>query len=133
MNASRKPESFSTFMESYMHELMSMSDEDVLEGCDVDAETQRTSRRLAAAKAEAGRRRLSAAKERMKQQTSTHDIAGAVSLDEARAFIRRAANDGQVTMAARWLSEMSEADTMRLYSQLRQLQQGAQDSEGKPE
>ncbi|SOE92696.1 hypothetical protein SAMN05414139_05453 [Burkholderia sp. D7] len=122
MNASRKPEPSSPFLESYMHELMSMSDDDILDGRDADTEKQRASQRIAAARIEASRRRLQAAKERVKQQPESEPGAQRVSVDEARVYIRQAANDGQVTLAARQLNEMSDADAMRLYGQLKRLQ-----------
>ena len=43
--------------------------------------------------------------------------------------IREAANDGRVTLAARQLSDMSEADARRLYSQLKQLMDSQGDDE----
>jgi hypothetical protein len=122
MTASRKPDSSSTFLDSYMHELMSMSDEDILDGRDANVEKQRAGKRIAAAKIEAGRRRLQAAKEKAKQRNSVPTTRRA-SIDEVRAYIRQAANDGQVTLAARQLNEMSDADATRLYDQLMRLQE----------
>lgn len=123
MSASRKPEFSSAFIESYMYELVSMSDEELLEGQDTTKVKQRATARIAAASREAGRQRLAAAKVRVHQrpETTPSQSQPSASLDDIRAYIRQAANDGRVTLAARQLSEMSDADAQRLYSQLKQL------------
>ncbi|MCA7959537.1 hypothetical protein C6Q21_18595 [Burkholderia multivorans] len=121
MSASRKPEFSSDFLESYMYELMSMSDDEILEGHDVDAVKQRATQRIAAANREAGRKRLAAAKARVHHKEEVSPSQSSASLEEIRAYIHQAANDGRVTLAARQLSEMSDADARRLYFQLKQL------------
>ncbi len=121
MSAPRKPEFSSRFLETYMDELMSMSDEEILEGRDIDAVKQRAAQRLASASVEAGRRRLAAAKLRVQQERGASRPQTTASIQEVRAFIRQAANDGRVTLAARQLSEMSDTDALRLYTQLQQL------------
>ncbi|WP_272544634.1 hypothetical protein PPH94_005300 [Burkholderia cepacia] len=125
MSASSKPQFSSRFLESYTYELMSMSDEEILEGEDIDAVKQRAANRIAAANQAAGRKRMAAAKAARLQRQHEPDVSpSAVSLDEVKAYIREAANDGQVTLAARQLSEMSETDARRLYAQLKQLRDG---------
>ncbi|MGF6263290.1 uncharacterized protein with von Willebrand factor type A (vWA) domain [Paraburkholderia youngii] len=130
MSASRKPQFSSSFLESYMYELMSMSDEEILEGQDIDAVKQRAANRIAAANRDAGRKRLAAAKARLQKQKETIASQSSASLDEMKAYILEAAaaNDGRFTLAARQLSEMSEADTRRLYAQLKQLEDGQGDT-----
>ncbi|HVW51611.1 MAG TPA: hypothetical protein VHC91_14635 [Trinickia sp.] len=130
MSASRKPQFSSSFLESYMYELMSMSDEEILEGEDIDAVKQRAANRIAAANRDAGRKRLAAAKARLQRQDNPAASESSASLDEMKAYIRQAAaaNDGRFTLAARQLSEMSEADTRRLYAQLKQLENGQGDT-----
>ncbi|HWU88702.1 MAG TPA: hypothetical protein VN253_15655, partial [Kofleriaceae bacterium] len=120
----------SSFLESYVYELMSMSDEEILEGQDIDAVKQRAANRIAAANRDAGRKRLAAAKARLQRQDDPVASQSSASLDEMKAYIREAAaaNDGRFTLAARQLSEMSEADTRRLYAQLKQLEDGQGDS-----
>lgn len=129
MSASRKPEFSSTFLESYMYELMSMSDDEILEGQDVEAVKQRAAQRIAAANRDAGRKRLAAARAHVNQRDEVVPSQPSASLEEIRAYIRNAANDGRVTLAARQLSEMSELDARRLYSQLKQLREGQGDDE----
>lgn len=130
MSASRKPQFSSSFLEAYVYELMSMSDEEILEGQDIDAVKQRAANRIAAANRDAGRKRLAAAKARLQRQDDPVASQSSASLDEMKAYIREAAaaNDGRFTLAARQLSEMSEADTRRLYAQLKQLEDGQGDS-----
>lgn len=123
MSASRKPQFSSSFLESYTYELMSMSDEEIVEGQDIGAVKLRAANRIAAANREAGRKRLAAAKARLQKQDDTIASQSSASLEEIRAYLRDAANDGRVTLAARQLSEMSDADARRLYSQLRQLRE----------
>ncbi|MDN7441383.1 hypothetical protein QZM64_19665 [Burkholderia cepacia] len=127
MSAPRKPEFSSSFLESYMYELMSMSDDEVLEGQDVNAVNERADARIAAASREAGRKRLADAKALRQKQDDSGVAQSAASLDEIKAYLREAANDGDVTLAARQLSEMSEADARRLYAQLKQLREGQGD------
>ena len=45
-----------------------------------------------------------------------------VSIDEAKRYIQKAANDSKFTLAARELSEMSDEDILRLYQQIRNLE-----------
>ncbi|MFA8392368.1 hypothetical protein ACEPUD_19885 [Burkholderia ubonensis] len=123
MSASRKPQFSSSFLESYTYELMSMSDEEIVEGQDIGAVKLRAANRIAAANREAGRKRLAAAKARLQKQDDTIASQSSASLEEIKAYLRDAANDGRVTLAARQLSEMSDADARRLYSQLRQLRE----------
>lgn len=129
MSASRKPEFSSKFLESYMHELMSMSDDEILEGEDVNAINERANARITAANREAGRKRLAVAKARRQNQGDAVAVQSSASLDEIKAYIRDAANDGRVTLAARQLSDMSEADIRILYSQLTQLREDQGDNE----
>jgi len=129
MSASRKPQFTSSFLESYMYELMSMSDDEILEGQDVDAVKQRAASRIAAASREAGRKRLATAKSRLQKGDEPIASQASASLEEIKAYLRDAANDGRVTLAARQLSDMSEADARRLYTQLKQLREGQGEDE----
>ncbi|WP_374619364.1 hypothetical protein [Pandoraea sp.] len=126
MSAPRKPQFSSRFLESYLYELMEIPDDEILAGQEIDVVKQRASEILEAANREAGRRRLAAAKARRNSQGQTAAPPSSASLDEVMAYLQDAANDGRVTLAARQLSDMSEADARRLYTQLRQLrdQQG---------
>jgi hypothetical protein len=130
MSASRKPPFSSSFLESYVYELMSMSDDEILEGQNIEAVKQRAANRIASASRDAGRKRLAAAQARLRSQDAPVASQSSASLDEMKAYIRDAAatNNGRFTLAARQLNEMSEADTRRLYAQLKQLDDGQGDS-----
>lgn len=109
------------FLDSYLEELLAMSDKDVLEGLDPAALKLEACQMLNAAKAEAGRRRLEAAKKRL-ANAPTNTFARNVSAAEARAYLVRAANDPRFTLAARALSEMSDDEAIMLYEQMLLLQ-----------
>lgn len=111
------------FFESYFHELLTMPDEDVLDGEGVQTVEARAIERLRAAKTEAGRRRLAIAKARMRDtEPFRPESDDAVTLDAARAYVARAANDTRYTMAARKLEDMTDEDVLRLYRQIRTLE-----------
>lgn len=121
-----KPSNFKNFVDVLTQELIDMPDEQVLEGRDVaqlqaDAQTL-----LKSARAEAGRRRLAAAKAGVgglrKQASSPSVQLSTVSATEARRFIAEAQNDSRYTLAARKLGEMSDEEVLRLYSQMKRLE-----------
>lgn len=115
---------FEAIIDSHLAELMAMSDEEVLDGADPEATRAAGIKLLDEAMAEAGRRRLKAAREKHDADKSPAEVAPplAVSVLEARAFLRAASNDSRYTMAARDLGEMSDEDALRLYRQLKELQ-----------
>lgn len=114
---------FLTFVSTLRDELMATSDGDVLEGTDLDHLRARRTRILEAAKKEAGRRRMAAA--RAKLQSSIGETASVEVIDpvEARRYIARAANDARYTLAARKLGEgLTDEEAIALYHQLRVLE-----------
>jgi hypothetical protein len=114
------------FVDALTLELINMPDEQVLEGKDV-AELQASAQALLkSARAEAGRRRLAAAKSgvaalRSKPTTSKVPVLN-VSVAEARQFIAQAQNDSRYTLAARKLGEMPDEEVLRLYLQMKRLE-----------
>lgn len=52
-----------------------------------------------------------------------------VKLDDIKAYIRKASNDGRYTLAARGLEEMTESDLRRIYAQLKRLEASLDSSE----
>lgn len=126
MATTKKHESAHHFLDSLTDELIAASDDQVLDGVDGDAAQQTGLDLLKKAKAEAGRRRLAAAKERSaaarSRATPPAGTREQVSADSARAYLSKVANDPRYTMAARNLSEMSDDDVLRLYEQLRSLE-----------
>ena len=132
MIANSKPNPMEVLMDTYLAELMEMSDEQVLEDKDSAAVQANSLQLLGAAKAEAGRRRLAAARLKLQAKKDARDNfarspATVVTADEARAALRfaAAANDGRYTLAARKLDEMADEDVIRAYLQLQNLEAGS--------
>jgi hypothetical protein len=128
-----KPSNFTNFVDALTDELLAIPDEQVLEGTDSAAVQTKAQALLKAARAEAGRRRLAAAKvgaAALKSAASTAPASGgSVPLDEARRFIAQAQNDPRYTLAARKLGEMPDDEVLRLYWQMKQLEQSSKPDE----
>lgn len=107
---------------AHWNELKSMSDADIMEGIDLPKFGTDRIQLIASVKAESGRRRLAAAKAELSEGQSTPvRVQPTVSAAEARAFLRDAANDPRVTMAARGLDEMSDELVLRTYARVKAL------------
>ncbi len=109
---------------AHLDELKDMSDADVLEGVDLPKFRTDRIQMMASARSEAGRRRLAAAKERLDrgEEAPARSISSvSVSVAEARAFLREAANSPEYTMAARGLDELSDEVVLRTYARLKGL------------
>ncbi len=130
-STTRKSDEFDVLLDSYLCELTEMSDDVVLDGDDPAAVKALGVQLLDAAKAEAGRQRLQAAKRKLANRKSElPQSLPVISLEEAKAYIRKAANDPRFTMAARGLEEMSEDDIFRLYRQALRMKEGKRDTGG---
>lgn len=107
---------------AHWKELKSMSDSDIMEGVDLPKFGTDRIQLMASIKAEAGRRRLAAAKAELgDSQSAQVRVQSSVPIAEARAFLREAANDPRVTMAARALDEMSDELVLRTYARVKAL------------
>jgi hypothetical protein len=110
-------------LDACLHELQEMPAEDVLAGETAAVVKARAVDRLNRAAAEAGRRRLAAARARVQARASTAQPAALpISASDARIYIHRAAQDRHHTLAARNLDEMSDEDVLRIYSQMIELE-----------
>jgi hypothetical protein len=117
-----KLDELATLLRTLSEELLVMPDEDILEGANPEALRSESLAMIAAAKAEAGRRRMAAARADMAvRKASAISTMPQVSVDKARAFLEAAMNDARFTLAARSLGEMSDDDILRFYHQLHQL------------
>lgn len=121
---SKKRDEMDVLMDTLLAELMEMTDTQILEGqnpADVQALGLQM---LGKAKAEASRRRLAAAREKVAAQRSEKPnvLSAQVTVSDARAFLRQAQNDARYTLAARGLDEMTDEDALRLYRQIMQLE-----------
>ena len=119
---------FDNLMDVMVDELIAMTDAEVLESVDAAAVQAEGLEILNAAKAEAGRRRLAAAKAGIaasrEQRVVTHGGQN-ITVEEARRYLARAANDSRYTLAARNLGELSDDEVLRLYSQIKMLEAGS--------
>ncbi len=114
---------FENFIDTMVDELISMPDDQVLEGIDPVAVQAVGLGLLQAAKAQAGRARLAAAKAGVSTvNTRPMAVSPVVSPEEARQFIARAANDGRYTLAARNLGDMPDDEALKLYDKLKSLE-----------
>jgi hypothetical protein len=108
-------------LDACFDELRQMPDREVLAG-ETPAEVRaRADARLARATQEAGRRRLIAARAEVARDRARTPIA--VSIQEARDYIARIIQNTNYTLAARQLEEMPEEEVLRLYDQLRELEE----------
>lgn len=121
---SGKPDPFDTLVDSYIQELIAMPDADVLNGADALTSQSEGLALLGKAKAEAGRRRLAAARAKQAAQKKSCEraVVEQVTAQEARSFLKQAANDGDFTLAARDLIDLSDQEVLHLYEQFRMLQ-----------
>lgn len=114
---------------AHWNELKSMSDSDIMDGVDLPKFGTDRIQLMASVKSEAGRRRLTAAKAELDDDQSAPVRAQpAVPIAEARAFLREAANDPRVTMAARALDEMSDELVLRTYARVKALLEADSDA-----
>ena len=116
----RDDEKLAKLLGSFVDELQRTPDAEVLAGESPEAIRARAAARLARATQEAGRRRMAAA--RIQAVHVRRESAKPLSVQEARAYIARVAQDGNYTLAARQLEEMPESEILRLYAQLRELE-----------
>lgn len=113
-----------TLLEALTDELIGMTDEQVLAGEDPALVLAQGRELLAKAVADAGKRRLAAAKTAVaarRRSPPPEPLAATATALQAREFLRSAQNDPRFTMAARQLSEMSDEDVLRAYNQLLHL------------
>ena len=133
-STTRKSDEFDVLLDSYLCELKEMSDDVVLDGEDPAVVKALGLQLLDAAKVEAGRQRLQAAKRKLANRKSElPQSPPVISLEEAKAYIRKAANDPRFTMAARGLEDMSDDDIMRLYHQALRMKEGQRNTGGDAE
>ena len=116
---------FQTFLDSFVAELIALPDDQILEGKSPEEVRVRGLRLLDAAKKESGRRRMVAAKAQLQARRGQVAAQDAEKLDiaQARHFLMKAQNDTRFTLAARKLGELSDEEVLRLYRQVKSLQE----------
>ena len=116
------------FMRTLAHELSDMPDSLVMDGEDANQLLRTGASLLVSVTAEAGRRRLARAREKLAVVKDVQPSdAPAVSANDARARLRELSNSNVFTLAARELSDISDEDVLRLYQQVRDLMSDTKD------
>jgi hypothetical protein len=123
---------FDNFIEVLVDELIAMPDDQVLDGQNQDAVRAHGLTLLQAAKSEAGRRRLAAARQGAVALTQREEVVNEVAVDvaQARRYISQAMNDSRYTLAARSLAELTDDEILRLYRQVKSLE-ASEDEKGR--
>ena len=118
-------------MDAFVEELIAIPDEQILEGVSADAEKAAGLKILRSANKAVGQNRLEAAKAGVAASSEKHKVAyvANVSVEEARRYVLEATNDSRFTLAARELNELSDDDVLRIYSQIKSLEQPRSEGE----
>jgi hypothetical protein len=117
------------FLDALVEELRTMSDTDALEGENAEGLVKLGERLLKQAREEAGKLRMADAKRKLSAVSERRTRAAPPSVAEARRYLE---SHPELTLAARNLNELSDADVLDLFSQAKSLEEasdtGAEDS-----
>lgn len=117
------------FLDALAEELRTMSDTDALEGENAEELVKLGERLLRSAREEAGKLRMAEAKRKL-SVASRDPAAASPSVAEAKRYLESCPN---LTLAARGLNDLSDADVLDLFNQAKCLDpsdSGAEDNEG---
>ncbi|HTE39913.1 MAG TPA: hypothetical protein VK629_03735 [Steroidobacteraceae bacterium] len=120
-----KPKS-ERLLDGLVEELRTMSDTDALEGENPEDLVKLGERLLKSAREEAGKLRMADAKRRLAIVANNKPSASLPSVADARKYLQSLPN---LTLAARNLSELSEADVLDLFSQAKTLEESSTSDE----
>lgn len=119
------------FLDALVEELRTMSDTDALEGENAEDLVKLGERLLKSAREEAGKLRMADAKRKLSVVSKTRTTLAPPSVAEAKRYLESHPN---LTLAARGLNELSDADVLDLFNQARGLEEasdaGAEGKEG---
>jgi hypothetical protein len=118
MTNADKPRS-ERFLDALAEELRTMSDTDALEGENAEELVKLGERLLQSAREEAGKLRMADAKRELAVVPRHRTSAAPPSAAEARKYLQSHAD---LTLAARSLNELSDADVLDLFSQAKSLE-----------
>jgi hypothetical protein len=110
------------FLDALVEELRTMSDTDALEGENAEELVQLGERLLKSARDEAGKLRMADAKHKLSLVSKTQTTLVPPSVAKAKRYLESHAN---LTLAARNLNELSDADVLDLFSQAKKLEEAA--------
>lgn len=100
------------FLNALVEELQAMSDTDVLQGENPEELVRLGDRLLIKAREEAGKRRMSDARNRLAILSQSRPPTTEVSVARAKEYLQ---SHPELTLAARNLDELSDADLLRLF------------------
>lgn len=110
-------------LDAYLNDLLQFSDAELLaEAGNLLKEEGAFDTLVDRAKAEAGRRRLERAKRDLGARAPTARDTRPIDIEQAKRYLAQAANDRNITLAARDLRELPDEEIERLYLQLKQLE-----------
>jgi len=119
------------FLDALVEELRTMSDTDALEGENAEELVKLGERLLKSAREEAGKLRTADAKRKVSVVSKTRTTLAPPSMAEAKRYLESQPN---LTLAARGLNELSDADVLDLFNQAKSLEEAsdadAKDNEG---
>lgn len=117
------------FLDTLAEELRTMSDTDALEGENAEELVKLGERLLKEAREEAGKLRMEDAKGKLSLVSERRTSTAPPSVAEARKYLE---SHPELTLAARNLNELSDADVLDLFRQAKSLEEasdtGAEDS-----
>lgn len=122
----KSTDEFETFLATFVEELITMPDEDVLEGSNPDDVRAHGLRLFEQAKKAVGRQRMATAKAQLQARRAqpAAEAVEKVDIALARQTLAQAQNDPRFTLAARKLGELSDDEVLSLYRQIKSLQEG---------
>jgi hypothetical protein len=119
------------FLDALVEELRTMSDTDALAGENAEELVKLGERLLRSAREEAGKLRMADAKRKLSVVSEARPALAPPSIEEAKRYLESRPN---LTLAARGLNELSDADVLDLFNQAKSLEAasdaGEEDSEG---
>ncbi len=120
------------FLDALVEELRTMSDTEALEGENAEDLVKLGERLLKSAREETGRLRMADAKRKLSVASKTRTAHVSPSVAEAKRYLESCPN---LTLAARGLNELSDADVLDLFNQAKSLEEGShagrvEDNEG---
>jgi hypothetical protein len=107
------------FLDALAEELRTMSDTDALEGENAEELVKLGDRLLKSAREEAGKLRMADAKRKVSVVSKTRTTHAPPSVAEAKRYLESRPN---LTLAARGLNELSDADVLDLFNQAKSLE-----------
>lgn len=110
------------FLDALVEELRRMSDTEALEGEDAERLVKLGERLLTQAREGAGKQRMTDAKRKLSVVSERPSPAAHPSAAEARRYLE---SRPELTLAARNLNELSDADVLDLFSQVKSLEEAA--------